>query len=293
MKLLFLATLDAILRRGSFTAAAEEIGLTPSAVSLQVKRLEEHLGQPLFVRSGRVAQPTAVARQLAQSTREALTLLESLRVKSTPAVEGRVALGTIRTVQSSTLLPALLEVRQRFPQLVVRATHDDSDALLDQLKKGVIDAAVVIKPSSRGAGRIHWHALAHEPFVLIAPPNSGGDSLGDLLRTHDWIQFDTALVSGRMAAHYLRRIAPRARGAVEIDSIDTIVALVSAGAGVSVVPKPRHPISTVHPVREIPLKTPHAREISFASRALDRDNRRVIALREAFEFAYTQSSHAT
>jgi DNA-binding transcriptional LysR family regulator len=291
MKLLFLATLDAILRRGSFTAAAEEIGLTPSAVSLQVKRLEEHLGQPLFVRSGRIAQPTALARQLAQSTREAMTLLESLRVKSTPVVEGRVALGTIRTVQSSTLLPALLEVRRRYPQLLVRATHADSDALLDQLKKGVIDAAVVIKPS-RGAGRLHWHTLAHEPFVLIAPPQSRGDSLAELLRTHEWIQFDTALVSGRMASQYLRRVAPRARGAVEIDSIDTIVALVSAGAGVSVVPKPRHPISAVHPVREIPLKVAaHAREISFASRVLDRDNRRVIALREAFDFAYARSPH--
>src|SRR6187431_1298842 len=82
MKLLFLATLDAILRRGSFAAAAEEIGLTPSAVSLQVKRLEEHLGQPLFVRSGRVAQPTPIARELALSTRDALAALEALRHKS-------------------------------------------------------------------------------------------------------------------------------------------------------------------------------------------------------------------
>jgi len=292
MKLLFLATLDAILRRGSFAAAAEEMGLTPSAVSLQVKRLEEHLGQPLFVRAGRIAQPTALARELALATREALSLMESLRAKSTPTVDGRVVLGTIRTVQSSTLPPALIEVRRRYPQLVVRAIQGDSDALMQQLKTGVIDAAVIIKPSSGGTGRYHWHALAHEPFVLIAPPGSQGDSLGELLQTHDWIQFDTALVSGRMAANYLHRAAPRARGSVEIDSIDTIVALVSAGVGVSVVPKPRHPISVVHPVREIPLKVAaHAREIAFVSRALDRDNRRVIALREAFDFAYAQSSH--
>ena len=291
MKLLFLATLDAILRRGSFAAAAEEIGLTPSAVSLQVKRLEEHLGQPLFVRSGRVAQPTPIARELAQTMREALSAMESLRAKSTPVVEGRVGVGTIRTVQSSTLPPALIEVHRRYPQLVVRAIQGDSEALMQQLKTGVIDAAVVIKPS-RGAGRFHWHPLAHEPFVLIAPPGSQGDSLEELLRTHDWIQFDTALVSGRMAGNYLHRVAPRARGSVEIDSIDTIVALVSAGFGVSVVPKPRHPISVVHPVREIALNLrAHAREIAFVSRALDRDNRRVIALREAFDFAYAQTSH--
>jgi DNA-binding transcriptional LysR family regulator len=290
MKLMFLATLDAILRRGSFAAAADEIGLTPSAVSLQVKRLEEHLGQPLFVRSARVAQPTPLARELAQTMRDSLAAMEALRLKTSPVVSGRVVVGTIRTVQSSTLPPALHEVRRKYPELVVRAVQGDSDGLLQQLKAGVIDAAVVIRPSAGGSRRLHWHPLAHERFVLIAPPDSKGSSLQELLRVYDWIQFDTALVSGRMAANYLHRTAPRTRGAIEIDSIDTIVALVSDGLGVSIVPKPRHPISAVHPVREIPLNQhAHSREIVFVSRALDDDNRRVTALREAFAFVYAGS----
>lgn len=286
MKLVFLATLDAILRRGSFAAAAEEMGLTPSAVSLQVKRLEEHLGQPLFVRSGRIAQPTNLARQLAETMREALSAMEGLRVKSAPTVEGRVAVGTIRTVQSNTLPATLHEVHRRYPKLVVRAIQGESGALIEQLKTGVLDAAVVIRPSAGGAGRLSWQPLAREPFVLIAPIDSVGDSVVELLRTHDWIQFDTALVSGRLAANYLRLVAPRARGKVEVDSIDTVLALVSAGFGISIVPKPRHPIR-MHPVREIELdqRSP-VREIAFVCRELDVDNRRVRALREAFEFVY-------
>jgi DNA-binding transcriptional LysR family regulator len=291
MKLVFLATLDAILRRGSFAAAAEEIGLTPSAVSLQVKRLEEHLGQPLFVRTGRVAQPTAVARELAQSLRDALGAMESLRVRSTPVVEGRIGVGTIRTVQSSTLPATLLEVHRRYPKLSVRAVQGESGALMEQLKMGLLDAAVVIRPSSGGASRFRWHPLAHEPFVLIAPPGSDEASVAELARRYDWIQFDTALVSGRLASNYLRRLIPRVRGSVELDSIDAIVALVSAGLGISVVPKPRHPISTVHPVREISLKDGPVREIAFVSRELDADNRRVIALRESFEHVYAASLH--
>jgi DNA-binding transcriptional LysR family regulator len=287
MKLMFLVTLDAILRRGSFSAAAEEIGLTPSAVSLQVKRLEEHLGQPLFVRSARVAQPTPLARELAVTMREALAAMEALRHRSSPIVSGRVVVGTIRTVQSSTLPAALHDLRRRYPELVVRAVQGESGALMQQLKAGVIDAAVVIRPSAGGSGRFHWHPLAHERFVLIAPPDSKGDSLQELLRSYDWIQFDPAVVSGRMAANYLHRVSPRTRGAIEIDSIDTIVALVSEGLGVSLVPKPRHPISVVHPVREIPLNTQaHSREIVFVSRALDVDNRRVTALREALAKVY-------
>jgi DNA-binding transcriptional LysR family regulator len=290
LKLVFLETLDAILKRGSFAAAAEEVGLTASAVSLQVKRLEEHFGQPLFVRSGRIAQPTPIARELAQTVREALAAMEALRVRTSPLVSGRVVLGTIRTVQSSTLFPALRHLRSTYPELFVRAIQDDSAALVEQLKTGVIDAAVVIRPSAGVEGRLRWHPLAHEHFVLIAPPDSKGDSLVDLLAHYDWIQFDTALMSGRMAATYLRRAVPGARPAVEIDSTNTIVALVSAGAGVSVVPKSRNPISLTHPVRELPLEQ-HARsrEIAFVSRALDVDNRRIAALREAFDVAYGAS----
>ncbi len=289
MKLVFLATLDAILRRGSFAAAAEEVGVTPSAVSLQMKRLEEHLGQPLFVRAGRVARPTPVAQELARSMRDALSAMEGMRLKSTPEVSGRVVVGTIRTVQSSTLPVALLEVQRRYPQLVVRAVQGASSDLLQDLKDGTIDAAVIIRPSGTMA-RLHWHALAHERFVLIAPPASRGNSLSELLKTYGLVQFDISSDTGRIAARSLHRIAPGARGAVEVDSIDTIVALVSAGMGISIVPKPRHPISSVHPVREIGLGG-HApsREIAFVSRALDLDNRRVAALREAFDFAYSTS----
>jgi len=289
VKLVFLATLDAILRRGSFAAAAEEVGLTPSAVSLQMKRLEEHLGQPLFVRAGRTAKPTQVAHELARSMREALWTMESMRMKSIPQASGRVMLGTIRTVQTSTLPTALLEVHRRYPQLVVRAVQGASNDLLQQVKDGTIDAAVVIRPSGTMA-RLHWHTLAHERFVLIAPPTSRGNSLAELLKTYGLVQFDTSSDTGRIAARSLHRIAPSARGRFEIDSIDTIVALVSAGTGISIVPKPRHPISSVHPVREIGLGG-HApsREIAFVSRRLDLDNRRIAALREAFDVAYSIS----
>ncbi|MEF7616156.1 LysR family transcriptional regulator [Aquincola sp. MAHUQ-54] len=292
MKLVFLATLDAILRRGSFAAAAEEVGLTPSAVSLQVKRLEEHFGQPLFDRTGRVVQPTAIARELSSTMQESLAKMDALRTRSQPQAAGRVTIGTIRTVQTSTLPVALADVRRRHPQLSVRAVQGDSGVLLEQLKAGEIDAAVVIRPAGGGSKRLHWQLLAREAFVLIAPPDSTGATLSELLAAHDWIQFDTTLTGGRMAAGYLHRLAPRARSTIEIDSIDTIVAMVSAGQGLSVVPKPRHPISVAHPVREIALgaQAP-SRQIAFVSRGPDADNRRIRALREACEVAYNDPVH--
>ena len=86
-----------------------------------------------------------------------------------------------------------------------------------------------------------------------------------------------------MAAQFLHRAAPRKRGNVEVDSIDTVHALVSAGRGISVVPKRKHAIDKVMPVREIALDEgwQPRREIAFVCRQLDADNRRVLALQQA------------
>ena len=86
MKLAFLNTLDAVLRRGSFAAAAQEVGLTAGAVSLQIRGLEKYFGQPLFDRSSRTSRPTPFAKELAGSIQGALATIEALRDKRSTQV---------------------------------------------------------------------------------------------------------------------------------------------------------------------------------------------------------------
>ncbi len=117
MKLEFLTTLDAILRHGSFAAAADEVGLSPSAVSLQVKRLEEYLGRPLFDRSGRVAKPTLLARELSESVRMALESVEAARNRPSGVLSGRLVLGAIRTLQTTMVPVVLTELTGAIPSL--------------------------------------------------------------------------------------------------------------------------------------------------------------------------------
>jgi DNA-binding transcriptional LysR family regulator len=288
MKLAFLATLDAVLKRGSFAKAGGDVGLTPSAVSLQIKQLEEFFGQPLFDRSSRTAQPTPFAREVVSTAQAALGSIERLRVKrGTDAIAGRVPLGTIRSVQVTTLPQALRVVQERYPLLEVRLTQNDSPPLLRELNAGTIDAAVVVRPASGGSTRLAWYDLATEVFVLLAPPTSTSTSPAQLFQGYDWIRFDTALTSGRIARSFVHKVAPRARGSIELRSIEAIVAMVSAGLGISVVPRPHAPLRVAFPVREISLG-PNAprRQIAFACRSADRDNRLLQALRECFEVAY-------
>jgi len=172
VKLAFLGTLDAVLRRGSFAAAAQEVGLTASAVSLQMRELERYFGQPLFDRSSRTSRPTAFAREMSGNIQAALATIEAGRAKPSPLALGRIALGTIRSVQTTTLPATMIELRARYPRLEVRLVQEDSPALLRELNAGELDAAVVVRPMAGGSSRLHWRNLARESFVLLAPPNA-------------------------------------------------------------------------------------------------------------------------
>jgi DNA-binding transcriptional LysR family regulator len=287
MKFEFLMTLEAILRRGSFAAAADEVGLSPSAVSLQVKRLEEYLGQQLFDRSSRTARPTAVARELSASLRGVLETVESARTRQSVGVTGRVVLGTIRSLQSTMIPLVLREISLRHPALGVRVIQGDSTELLNQLNAGDLDGAALIRPGQGGSSRLQWTDLERQPFVFVAPGDTGDAPASELVKRFDWLQFDTSLTSGRVAASYLHRLSPSTRPKFELESIEAVLAMVSAGLGVSVVPSLKGAITDSYPVRQISLgKNAPSRQISFVCRRADAEVRRVNALRDAFVSSY-------
>lgn len=287
MKLEFLTTLDAILRHGSFAAAADEVGLSPSAVSLQVKRLEEYLGRPLFDRSGRTAKPTLLARELSESVRVALGAVEAARTRPTSALSGRLVLGAIRTLQTTMIPLVLSELSRRHPDLSVRVIQGDSLELLNQLKAGELDGAAVIRPPSGGSSRLSWLDLERQHFVFVAPPDSPDLPIAALIRQYDWLQFDTSLSSGRVAASFLHRLSPNTKPKFELESIEAMLAMVSAGLGVSIVPRLNGITPDVYPVRQVELgaRAP-SRQISFVCRSADADSRRMAVLRSAMNSAY-------
>lgn len=295
MNLATLSTLAAIVDRGTFAAAAAEVGCTPSAVSLQVRQLEGWFGRPLFDRSGRSVRPTPFAVEAAEVVREALGRIAALRERPAQAVSGRVRLGAIASVQTDTLPQALRRLRDRHPALEVTVSLNDSDLLLLELKAGRIDAAVLVRPPSGGSSRLAWHDLAKQPYVLLAPPGALGNTPAELLARHDLIRYDTALTGGRIAARFVRQLQPRPqRASTDVRSIDAIVAMVSAGLGVSVVPRPRRALLEAHGVREVGLgRGAPKRQIAFVRRGADAGHRNLDAVQQAFEGACARPLPAT
>ncbi|QJE73238.1 LysR family transcriptional regulator [Aerophototrophica crusticola] len=161
-----LRTFVAIVDLGGFTRAAERLGRTQSTISLQVKRLEDSLGQDLFRRVGRGVQLTAEGELLLGYARRMLHLNDEVRARLTePEVEGTVRLGTpedFATVHLPGVLAAFAEAHPRV-QLEVRC--DFTMNLLEAFDRNEFDL-VLVKREPRGPsdGALVWR----EPLVWAA-----------------------------------------------------------------------------------------------------------------------------
>lgn len=283
MKLQSLATLAAVVERGSFAAAADQVSVTPSAVSLQMKQLEAYFRRPLFDRSGRQVQPTAFAHELARTVGRALADIEALRDAADVVPAGAVRLGITESALTTLLPPAFADLQRQAPQVQLQIQRGMTPGLLNDVRSGRLDAAVLIRPPSGGSTRMRWTPLLDEPFVLVVPADMPGQRVDALLRAQPWIRLDRALVAGRLAARYVDARVPQCAALVDVPSVDAIVAMVAAGLGVSVLPKLRADLLATYAVREIGLgKDAPVRQMVMVRRAADAGNRRIDAVEGVF-----------
>jgi DNA-binding transcriptional LysR family regulator len=166
-----LAAFCAVVERKSFSQAAERLGVTQPAVSLQIRSLEQRLGRQLLDRSGRRVEPTEAGRRLYASAQRVLAaeehLLEELDADDEGAITGTLELGA-STGPGGTVVPLLLcEFQEQHPDVRVRLTVSDTQTVVDRVAERELELGIV------GAGRRH-RGVAFEPFfrdevVLVCP----------------------------------------------------------------------------------------------------------------------------
>ncbi len=162
----------AVAETGSFTRAAGRLGRVQSAVSMQVKRLEETAGQRLFDRSRRRVALSPDGEVLLGYARRMLALNQAaLSDLGQTAIEGGLRLGTADT--AAHFLPRILaRFARSYPRVRLEVLCDRSWHLLDALDAGEIDLALVTQQGARSGGRI----LRREPLVWAA---AAGQSVPD------------------------------------------------------------------------------------------------------------------
>ena len=283
MKMQFLATLSAVVQQGSFALAAEQVNLTPSAVSLQMKQLEQYFGQPLFDRSARNARPTPFALQLAAVVNRSLAELESLRHTAGAAPAGHVRLGITESALTTLLPQAFAALQRQAPNIALQIDRGTTPDLLQSLKAGRVDAAVVVRPVSGGSSRLQWTPLLREPFVLVVPQSLAPGTVKQILAQSPWIRLDRGVVAGQMAARFVNQLLPQRQPLLDVPGMDAIVAMVAAGIGVSVLPKIRYQLRDAYGVREIALgRNAPVRQICLVRRSADAGLQRLDAIEKAF-----------
>ncbi|TAK75953.1 MAG: LysR family transcriptional regulator [Aquabacterium sp.] len=156
---------ESTARLGSFTAAAQELSLTQSAVSKQVRLLEDTLGRALFVRGARALVLTDEGRQLHEAAREVLLRLEQAVRLVTQPERAVVSLTAPPSFSSLWLAPRLAALRALDPQVDIRLDASEDHLALE---RDGFDLAVRLSPPERAAGG--WTLLCRERLFLVAVP---------------------------------------------------------------------------------------------------------------------------
>lgn len=261
-------TFLAIARCGSFAAAGNQIGLTQSAVSAQIRNLEDALGMRLFDRTGRSAHLNAAglrALPLAEQMLEIFALMG--QPESLSEYRGELRIGAIATVQTGLLPPVLLRLRREAPGVAPKLVPGVSLNLLSQVDAGDIDLAVMIRPPFALPKELHAELIQKEPFVLIAPMATQGEDPFQLLANHPLVRYDRSSFGGRQVSQFLRKHRLEVRSGLELDELDAIVKMVESGLGVALVPLAGLWLEREPTVRILPLgSATFHRELVLVSR---------------------------
>jgi DNA-binding transcriptional LysR family regulator len=261
-----LYTFVAIAEHGSFLAASRAVGLSPAAVSLHVKLLEEELRELLFDRSVRPPVLTERGRQTLEQARRVVSAWEQLGRQEVPEVMGVLELGAVPTVVASVVARGLAQLRAKHPKLKVRLATGYSDELEERVTRGTLDAAVMMAPPAPPLG-LTFQPVVREPFLVVAPVGIEGRGDAALLQKLPYIRFRRQGSLARLIEAELERRHLRVEPAMEIDSLAGVLALVEAGLGVSILPEGQVQTSASAGVRAIPFgRPPLTRELGLLHR---------------------------
>lgn len=229
-----------VARHGSFTKAAQELGLSQPALSRQVMSLEKQLGVKVFDRVGRSVRLTSVGEELVNKMAPLLEDISRLTVNLAAAggtTSGRVRLGATESVAVHALPGILRGFLQSHKRVSLRMVCQTSEVLPDMINAGDIDLAVTaIEQDAMG---LRVEELWDEELVLVLP--IGHQARSRNIKSYvdeDFILLPAHTITRRLMDRVLREHHVTLHVALEHASPEVIKAMVSAGMGLAILPEP-------------------------------------------------------
>jgi LysR family hydrogen peroxide-inducible transcriptional activator len=238
---------EALARHGHFGRAAEACAISQPALSMQIRELEAALGTELFDRGPRQIQLTTFGEAFAARARAILRSvdeLEDLARASKDHLAGRLRLGVIPTI-APYLLPTIMgELQGEHPELELHVRESVTPKLLQELADGRLDAAIVALPVSEPT--LHEVALFLEAFVLVRPERDATLPVPSRERLKEMrlLLLEEGHCFRDQALSFCNIPSSLPREALEGSSLTTLVQMVAAGIGVTLIPEMAVPVET-------------------------------------------------
>jgi LysR family hydrogen peroxide-inducible transcriptional activator len=239
MNLRDLRYLLALAEHEHFGRAAKACGVSQPTLSVQIRKLEDLMGVVLFERSSKTAAPTSACLRLIDHARAAVAsteaILSTARAMRDP-LAGRFRLGIIPTLAPYLLPLVFAPLREALPALELEPWEDQTEALLERLRAHELDAAL-LATEAPGPDLVSRPLFA-EPFLAALPPDhplagraviTEADLAPDILVLSDGhcLRDQTIEACGTEAA---------ASGALRASSLPTLLNMVAAGYGTTLIP---------------------------------------------------------
>lgn len=234
-------TFLAVAESGSVNRAARLLNLSQPAVSRQVQRLEAQLGAPLLDRRTKPPALTPAGRAALEACRALVRAARDLEAATAAGAgpAGELALGVTTPVSDLVLVDPLDAVRTAFPAVALRLASGFSRPLVEAVRAGALDAAVVQMPAGETPAGLAARRLGAERLVVVAAARGGPRhvrSLADLAPFRWVVNPDGCGVRARLERALVAAGAPF-RLAVETHGADLQLSLVARGAGLGLVPE--------------------------------------------------------
>ena len=273
MTLQQLAYFVALANVGSFTGAADSLGVAQPTLSRQMRALEEELGSPLVQRARGALILTPAGEAVLPLARRMLADMESVRTVVAELVglqRGRVRVGATPSLCIGVLADVLRAFHEQYPAIRLELAENGSQLLVGSLLRNEIDVALVVVPADGLDPGLGLTPLLRERLSVASPasarpPSSRGSMTVRELARHPLVvpRQGYDLREATLAAYAVAGVEPRF--AVEGGEMDAVLRLVEAGTGVAVVPdivfagRPR--------LRRTALNPPLYRTVALARRA--------------------------
>jgi LysR family transcriptional regulator, glycine cleavage system transcriptional activator len=272
-----LTAFEAAARLGSFRAAAGEMGITRSAVSHQVKLLEDRLGLPLFRRDARHAELTTAGQTYYPTIRDAFDQIEAHTRAVRPAVvNNELTIQVYVTVALKWLIPRLHDFERRFPDMKVRLSTSYFDWDFDERN---VDVGLVL---ARNKSPGHYYAPLFQSMLVpvCAPALLKGDKplrTPEDLRHHKLIDVYTAEEDWQLWLEGAGVKDVKAANRLSVDSyiLAQEAAIEGRGVAMTIGPFATEEIKLGRLVQPFPLRVPHRHQWYFACTTENRNKPKI------------------